>query len=287
MSLPQLARAQTWPDCDRDIHTFLSSVVALFEEHLGSNLIGVYLHGSLAMGSFYRARSDLDLLVVVADRLGVSARRNLSRALIDLSDERQLPGDLELSVIRQSVLRPFDHPLPFELHFSNSWKEDIRSDRVDYAAERRDIDLAAHCTVARARGVRLAGEPIDAVFPPVPHDSYVDAILADLSWSFEEDHLAESPVYTVLNACRVLAVLREEPEMVLNKEEGGLWGLEHLPSEHHSLIQTALDCYRGPPQSDECGKQTAGLWWDEMQLQDFRDWVLAQVDRSRTSNGEW
>lgn len=285
MSLPRIARAQTWPNCDRDIRSLLFRAVALFEEHLGSNLIGAYLHGSLAMGSFYRGRSDLDLLVVVSDRLEVSARRNISRALVDLSDERPLPGDLELSIICQEVLHPFDHPLPFELHVSSSWQEDIRSDRIDYVAERRDIDLAAHCAVTKARGVRLAGEPIDAVFPPVPHDTYVDAILADLIWGFEEDRLSESPVYAVLNACRVLAVLREGPEMVLNKEEGGLWGLEHLPSEHQSLIQTALDCYGSPPQSHQCGKQTAGRWWDDVQLQNFRDWVLAQADRARTTDG--
>ncbi|MGN7761522.1 nucleotidyltransferase domain-containing protein [Paenibacillus sp. 22594] len=43
----------------------LDQVVAPFKEELKGNLLGIYLHGSLAMGCFNPLKSDVDFLVVV------------------------------------------------------------------------------------------------------------------------------------------------------------------------------------------------------------------------------
>ena len=47
----------------------LDQAVDLFKEELGDNLVGIYLHGSLAMGRFNPDTSDIDLSLVVADKL--------------------------------------------------------------------------------------------------------------------------------------------------------------------------------------------------------------------------
>ena len=49
-----------------DTQSVLDQAVDLFKEELGSHLVGVYLHGSLAMGCFNPEASDVDLLVVAA-----------------------------------------------------------------------------------------------------------------------------------------------------------------------------------------------------------------------------
>ena len=41
------------------------SFVRRSREILGENLVGIYLHGSAAMGCFNDKKSDIDLLVVV------------------------------------------------------------------------------------------------------------------------------------------------------------------------------------------------------------------------------
>ena len=38
----------------------LGQLTRLIESHLGSNLLGLYLFGSLAAGGFYPGKSDLD-----------------------------------------------------------------------------------------------------------------------------------------------------------------------------------------------------------------------------------
>jgi streptomycin 3"-adenylyltransferase len=64
------ARGQLWNDCDADIRAFAERVVEGFRVRLGEELIGVYLHGSLAMGCYRRAKSDLDLLIAGRERDG-------------------------------------------------------------------------------------------------------------------------------------------------------------------------------------------------------------------------
>ncbi|HDK44919.1 MAG TPA: nucleotidyltransferase domain-containing protein, partial [Actinobacteria bacterium] len=44
--------------------SWVESLVAGIADVLGDELVGVYLHGSLAMGGYYRPKSDLDLLIV-------------------------------------------------------------------------------------------------------------------------------------------------------------------------------------------------------------------------------
>lgn len=51
-----------------DTPLVLNRVVELFKEELGGNLVGIYLHGSLAMGCFNPDTSDVDLLLVVRDK---------------------------------------------------------------------------------------------------------------------------------------------------------------------------------------------------------------------------
>lgn len=167
--------------------------------------------------------------------------------------------------------RHFTHPSPYELHYSAAWRERIQRGEVDYAAAVRDPDLAAHCTVVRARGVALVGPPIAEVFGPVPWDDYLDAVLDDYRWIVEDDHILETPVYGMLNLCRALALLIESNGTVRSKEEGSLWGLAHLPIEHRPLIEQALWCYRSPDRIDEAQRCSSGMVWDADALRRFRD----------------
>jgi len=148
-----------------------------------------------------------------------------------------------MSVVLRRDCRPFIHPMPFELHFSNAHKARAAADLPAYCRDMHgvDPDLAAHVTVLRARGETLFGAEIGAVFGEVPRQAYVDSLLYDIA-SAEAD-VTDNPVYVTLNLCRVLAYLAEGA--VLSKREGGEWGLTHLPEEYHPLLQGALAAYGG------------------------------------------
>ena len=206
---------------------------------MGDDLVGVYLHGSGAMGCFHEEKSDVDLLAVVRGAMTAEQRRALMDHIMALDALAPQKG-IEMSVMQAGALRPFVHPAPYELHFSRAHIDWYRRDPVDYVDKMRgvDPDLAAHCTVTLHRGRTIWGKPIAEVFDSVPWADYMDSILSDVEHAGED--VADNPVYVILNLCRVLAAAQER--LVLSKQEGGEWGLTHLP-EHAALIGAALGEY--------------------------------------------
>ena len=206
----------------------------------GPNLTGVYLHGSLAMGCFNPQKSDLDLLLVVDEEPSDEAKLAFMEQVVLLDQEAPAKG-LELSIVTKAAVKPFQYPTPFVLHFSPMHLGWFQQDPKGYVAHMKcdDPDLAAHCTILLQYGKVLYGAPIPEIFGEVPKAAYLDSIWQDVSGA-EEDILRD-PMYITLNLCRVLAYVRQS--LVLSKQEGGQWGLEHLPAQHHPLIQQALRCY--------------------------------------------
>ncbi|GAB3832186.1 aminoglycoside adenylyltransferase domain-containing protein [Kribbella italica] len=252
-------RAQSWADCDADLRRYVEQALAA----TGLEPSGVYVHGSLAMGCFYRAKSDVDLLVVVREALTPGQRERAARALAERAVKRPILGDLELSVLTER--QAAEGKREFEVHYSAYWTEKILAG--EYAGPGRDPDLAAHVSVVRQRGVVVSGRPAVDVFGEVSDEDYLGAIEADLR---DVDLVAE-PYYGVLNACRVLMV--RESSQVVSKEEGGEWGIRSLPDEHRPVVEQALRCYRSarPVQANERG--TDGHGWDVKALESFRKYV--------------
>jgi streptomycin 3"-adenylyltransferase len=271
-------RAQSWEDCDPDLRGYVLAALDAME----LEITGAYVHGSLAMGCYYRAKSDLDVLVVVPSQLTESQRRHATRSLALLAANRPTTGDLELSVLTAAQAAGHEHPRPFEAHYSAYWTAAVLADRRDYTETRSDPDLAAHITVVRARGATVTGPPPAEVFAPVPHEDYLNAILDDL---LSPDDLLASPYYGVLNTCRVLATLQNGPGTVLSKEEGATWALDSLPPEHHPLISQALDCYRSARPVTDPDRPTDGHPWDTTALLRFwSDLIQLQKQRREASN---
>lgn len=272
---------EAWSHSIDGVREFLANIAPTFRDFLGVNLAGVYLHGSLATGSYHRAKSDIDLLLVVNKSLDEEQRRRFALLCVSLSDTRPTLGDIELSVILRKNAQRFIHPLPYEVHYSPVHRDKILGEKEDYSRDRTDRDLAAHCAVVRARGVRLDGAPIHEVFGEVPFKDYLDAIFYDLNWIVEGDNIIESPYYSVLNICRVLKVLDRGEGTIPSKEEGASWALDNLPSEHHELIVQALRTYQSDKPVTEADRKTGGVHWDERALRSFTDYAR----RAATKHG--
>ncbi|MHB1294130.1 MAG: aminoglycoside adenylyltransferase domain-containing protein [Anaerolineae bacterium] len=241
-----------WPDCPASTCRQVGTLVTFARDRLADNLVGVYLHGSLAMGGFNPRGSDLDLLVVMNAPLSVEAKRAWALMLLEYSKR---PSPVEISLLTLEDLHPWRHPAPFDLHYSEDWRERFLQALADGSwrgwndSRMVDPDLAAHVTITRARGVTLAGDPAAEVFPKVPPQDYADAIVGD----FEDiaARMGDNPVYGVLNACRVWWYLAEGP--LCSKAEAGAWALEHLPADEAAVVSRALAHYRGEAGAFEAG----------------------------------
>lgn len=214
------------------------------QDILRDELVAIYLHGSLAMGCFNPDRSDLDLLVVVQHQLPVETQLQVMEALLKLSNA---PCPIETSFLVGQELHPFQHPLPYYLHYSESWRQKISDELANGSwrhwneVQRYDSDLSAHLTIIHHRGITLYGPAAADTLPQVPAECYIKSIVGD--YVDARDTSGQNPVYFVLNACRVHAYLSEQ--QVLSKDEGGVYGLKTLPTEFHGLINQALEIYRG------------------------------------------
>ena len=230
------------------IRKLLNEIRRGHQEILQDNLVGIYVHGSIAMGCFNPASSDIDFLVVVKDSLDNETKKKVIDFLLGLSESTPKNG-LEMSIVLQDVLKNFTHPTSFELHYSNEWKQKYTAGEVDYTKPKKDPDLAAHFTITKKRGICLTGKPISEIFFDVPEKHYVASIVEDSEWSLDnifkgpDEGTCEVPVYTVLNLCRVLAFLQDK--LITSKREGGEWGLANLPEEYKDTIQQALNTYNG------------------------------------------
>jgi streptomycin 3"-adenylyltransferase len=244
-----MSRGRSVSDVDRDVQQYLVRIAAALGDVLGDLLSGLYVHGSLATGCFRRERSDIDLLAVTAQKLSPQIREAVALLLVRLSDARPLTGDIEVYVIQERYARSFEHPLPYEVHYSSLWHEKIRHRQMDYAEDRTSIDLAANLVDVRERGVTLLGPPPGGMFGPVPWHAFVNALEADFTWA--RAHVEDMPVYAVLNACRVLHGATANRLTALNKDEAGVWALETVPRMYHSLVNDALQVYRGNKSADD------------------------------------
>ncbi|MCR5322731.1 MAG: nucleotidyltransferase domain-containing protein [Lachnospiraceae bacterium] len=111
--------------------TVISSFTERSKKILCDDLAGIYLHGSAVMGCFNPAKSDIDLIVVVKDSVSDTGKRAFMDMVVELNGKGPAKG-IEMSIVRQSVCKPFVYPTPFELHFSVAHLNWYKSDPDDY-----------------------------------------------------------------------------------------------------------------------------------------------------------
>ncbi|RAV17760.1 aminoglycoside adenylyltransferase domain-containing protein [Paenibacillus contaminans] len=243
---------------------YLDKITALFKEELKENLIGVYLHGSLAMECFHPGRSDIDLLIIVRRKLIASEHKRVAQTALLLHDELPNKGGLEFSVLLEDCLKPFVHPTPVEFHYSDYHREKYRSDGNYLCGGYEDRDLASQYAVAYHRGIALYGRPLTEMYEPVDKPFYLDSILYDVEGASTD--IVRNPMYFALNLCRVLYFLKEGA--IASKKEGGEWGVQALPAEYRELVQTCLSYYTGASDKMEL---------DHSLLLSFADYMLREI----------
>ena len=221
----------------------LNRLTATLSDTLKDTLIGIYLHGSLAMAAFNPERSDLDCLVITRQALNIFTKARLAAFLLELSKQ---PHPIEISFLHFDQFNPWRHPCPFDFHYSEMWRSTFQNElesenwQIFDSKDQVDPDLAAHIMVLNKRGRSLMGRPISELFANLPPQDYLDAIKSDVQESLK--NISHNPLYAVLNACRTCAFIQDGE--VLSKKEGGEWALKTFPEAYHLLISKALDDYQ-------------------------------------------
>ena len=214
---------------------------------LGEDLVGMYLHGSAALGGL-RPGSDLDVIAVSARRLTDGEKQRLASRLGEISKK---PRSLDFDLVVQSEIRPWRYPPPFDFHYSEWWPGMRDRDT--------NTDLAVLITILLAGGgAPLYGPAPATVFDAVPENDFrrttlaaADEVVRDIEGDTRNVVLTLARIWTSL-----------ETGEVLRKDRAATWVLERLPDEHKPVLERARSLY---PEGSR------GTW------DDLRDEVAAYV----------
>jgi len=227
-----------WSNCPQELKNFIADLMGGINDMIEQPPVGMYLHGSLAMGGFNPNRSDIDLLLVTERPLSMHHKQELAHFFLEKSSK---PFPIEISSLTLEQLESWSHPTPYDFHFSEYWRERYETELNKYInnEEKTDGDLAAHFVILKHRGICLAGRPIEEIFPSIPQQDYLASILEDYEDCLENIH--EKPVYCTLNLIRVYWYVKEGK--VSSKQEAGRWGQENLQEPFTAIIRQAAEAY--------------------------------------------
>jgi aminoglycoside 9-adenylyltransferase len=218
----------------------------IIQSLLGKTVVGVYLFGSAVVGGL-RPNSDVDVLVVVKERLSENTRKNLVSRLMKVSgkvadDSSARP--LELTVINFSDVVPWRYPPKNELVYGEWLRKEFEENQIP--EPKPDPDLAIILTKVRKNSIPMLGPIAPELLDPVPSEELRLAIaesLPRLVGKFKGD---ERNVLLTLSRMWMTVSTGE----IAPKDVAADWALKRLPQPHWKLLDLARRAYLGEINDD-------------------------------------
>ena len=231
-----------YKDLPFEILNQINNVIDIWKRHLGDNLTGVYLHGSIALNAFNPDSGDIDILVVVKDSVEVATKLEIAKDIIKID---RSPCPLEMSAVKQIDAKKWKTPGNCVFHYSDFWTkkylERFKNPNLEvYVADHEfsDADVTSYIKLLKQCGIVLYGEEIQEVFADVSDEDFWSAISADIEDYDFHDYDARYLTSNVLILGRILSFKKEK--RILSKYEGGLWMINNVPEDLKYLPELAM-----------------------------------------------
>lgn len=195
---------------------------------LGARLLGVYVGGSVALGDFCEATSDLDFLVVTDGFLSMEDQIAVKQLHAELLGRHGFAARLEGDYAPLEALVPTGTTVPVP-----------GCERGVFIARVGEIMLSAdNIYNMREHGLNLYGPPPAELLPAVSHQQVRGAVQEMLAEGPEPFETVEEAASSLLNLVRsLLALSKGEP---VTKTEGARWALHNLPAPLRPAIEAAV-----------------------------------------------
>lgn len=219
-----------------DVNTILNLLFTKMQAVLASRLVGLYLYGSLSLGDFDPASSDVDFLAVTTEELSEAMLEQL-RAMHAAIAASGLPyaNKLEGSYMPLQALQRYNpdnarHPAistdaPFQVEFHGE----------NWIIERYSL---------REHGVVIYGPTLVTLIDPVTLQDVQTALYTHLKnfWQFQLDQPEwlrgrDYQAFAILTLCRALYTLQRG--VVSSKPQAAAWASEAYP-HWRPLIERSL-----------------------------------------------
>ena len=220
-----------------DVLVFLVSFLKQVQDALGTDMVGMYLYGSLALGDFDAASSDLDVLVATARGVAAGQLDRFKRLHAAIEQGGSVwARRLEVAYLPVDALRRHD-PSGDTLH-------PFLSPVCPFGMIKLGEDWILNRHVLFDKGVVLAGPPPSTLIDPIsPEDirntarnllRHWRAHLSGPDWMKPRKYQA----FTILTMCRALYAV--QCGGILSKTRAAEWGMKNLPGEWSPLIRKAM-----------------------------------------------
>jgi hypothetical protein len=260
MSTPTTsAGPTTYPAVNALLATLSGEVRAI----LGTELVGIYLYGSLSLGDFDPASSDVDFLVVTRDALSPAALDALA-ALHARLQTCTLPyaDKLEGWYFTRAALRRSIPDEPPQATIGADWPFGLQTPGPVWVIERH---------IVREHGLTVFGPVSQELIDPVTPEALrtaTRALLRDF-WALQRDEPAwlrtrEYQAFAILTMCRALHTLHTG--QLVSKPVAAAWAQQHLTSPWPALITQAL-AWRHDHHEDNMSAMLAFVRWTVEQAQ--------------------
>ncbi len=219
-----------------DINEILYSFVSTLHTILNDNLIGVYLLGSLTYGNFKIESSDIDLQVLLKNKLTVNEIELIQQLHSQIAkDFPQWAKRIECSYVPLDTLTNILPPLSPRPYYG----EDILYPEAPYGNE-----WIINQYMLYQHGIALIGPEYKTLISPIDFVEVQKACIRDLlqEWQpkiSDQEWLANSHYqsYLVLNLCRILyTVIGNE---LASKKVSAAWVKNHFAPQWRGLIEIA------------------------------------------------
>jgi predicted nucleotidyltransferase len=221
-----------------DINAILREILASVRAILGDRFRAMYVEGSLALGDFDPASSDIDF-VVTAEGLRPQDIESLQgmHARLAATDARW-GTDLEATYIPEADLRRYDAGRAIYPRIERGPGEWLR-------VQQHEIDWLIHLHILREHSIRLAGPPARELIDPIQPDELRQAMatLMRVWWApmLHNPSRLQRPgylAYAVLTMCRMLYTLQHGA--VVSKPAAARWAQTGPARRWTTLIDRAL-----------------------------------------------
>lgn len=241
----------------------VKELAAAIESHLGSDLLGLYLFGSLAAGGFYPGKSDLDLMAITATEVEEGSQLEELRSVHDafVSERPTWIERIEVAYVERGVLQTFG---------------ECPRGRIAVICPGDPLhirDAGAESTLdwygVTTQGETIVGPPPLDLGPQVSPGAYrhaVEVLLHEWPSRVRAPWVAYVPAhqgYVVMTLCRALYALTTGAQAT--KEEAASWAAARYP-EWSRFISEAHATYRADVRDSHHA------------LISFTDYAVAQAD---------
>lgn len=217
----------------KDVHELLKTLVSRANSILDTDLIGIYVYGSLVWGDFNHEHSDVDVMMVTKKEISSEQFQNLEdmhNALI-----AQFPtwhDRIEIAYVPIYLLKNFKH---------STGKISVISPGEPFNIKEAGKDWLINYYLIQNNSLTLYGPKPQDIIEPISDTEFLHNVKAQaIEWKEWIEHTKDSigyQYYAVLTICRAFYVLNigKQP----SKKVAGKWMLEKFP-KWHDLIKSAL-----------------------------------------------